>query len=175
MTAEQEGGAGKRRPAAEDIPDVILRVSEGLSLRKACEELGLHAPSTHTFIDDDPTFREQYARAREIRGEVFGEQVLTVAAAVVAKKIKPDAGRVAIDAYKWAAGRMAPKAWGDKQQHEHTGKGGGPIRHAVDLSTLSDEELEQLELIRGKLALAGGDPGGAGATQDRGEEEGAKG
>jgi hypothetical protein len=63
---------------------------------------------------------------------------------------------------KWAAGRMAPKVWGDKVSHEVTGKNGGPITHHHDLTKLSDEELAQLEALHSKIALAGGDPGGEG-------------
>jgi hypothetical protein len=53
-------------------------------------------------------------------------------------------------------------------QHEHAGKGGGPIRHQVDgvdfvdLSRLSDEELAQLEELVEKAAGSGGDQDGEG-------------
>lgn len=41
----------------------------------------------------------------------------------------------------------------DKQEHEHTGRDGGPIQH-VDLSKVSDADLDRLEAI-----LGGADPG----------------
>lgn len=47
---------------------------------------------------------------------------------------------------------------------QHTGAGGGPIQH-VDLTKLSDEQLEQLEGIFGPLAATSGDDEG-----DRGGE-----
>lgn len=99
----------KRRPSPDDIPAVVERVAEGLSLRSACAELGLHTPSTHTMIEDNAAFREQYAHAREIRAEGLQEDVLTYGKGAAAGKIKPDGARVAIDAIKWAAARMAPK------------------------------------------------------------------
>ena len=49
---------------------------------------------------------------------------------------------------------MAPDEWRERQQIEHTGKDGGPMQNqnvSVDLSKLTDEELEQLEKIQAKL------------------------
>ena len=44
--------------------------------------------------------------------------------------------------------------YSDKQEHEHTGKDGGPIKteHKPDLSKLSVEELKNLERIIGRAA-----------------------
>ena len=53
---------------------------------------------------------------------------------------------------KWAAGKLAPKRYGDKLQH--TGDGGGPIQVRPDLSKLTDEELDALERILGRAAHA---------------------
>lgn len=127
--------AGQRRPEPGDIPAVLEAVAEGLSLRKACEGLGLHTPSTHTFIDSDDGLREQYVRAKEQRAEHYQEEALTVtkAAAIGAtvngKKIDPTGVRAYLDAIKWATARMAPKT--------------SPVhRVAHSFETLSDEELD---------------------------------
>ncbi len=58
--------------------------------------------------------------------------------------------RLRVDTRKWAAGKLAPKRYGDKIQH--TGEGGGPIRVRPDLSKLTDEELNVLERILGRAA-----------------------
>lgn len=144
-------GAGKRRPKADDMPQVFARMLEGLSLRKVCDELGLDPPSTLHFIEADDRLRHQYALARAVRGDEYGVQVALIAAAVAAGKMKPEAGRVAMDGFKWTAARMAAKGWGDKVSHELSGPGGGPIQH--DLSKLTDQQLEKLEEL---LAIAGG-------------------
>lgn len=122
---------GKRRPEMGDIPALLLAISEGVSLRKACDEAGFDAPSAYKLIDDDADLRQQYARARAMGGDVYVDQIKAVTAGVVAKRIKPDVGRVASDNYKWIAGRMAPKAWGDKQTHEVGGPDGGAIQADV--------------------------------------------
>ena len=61
--------------------------------------------------------------------------------------------RLRVDTRKWAAGKMAPKRYGDKIQH--TGDGGGPIRVRPDLSKLTDEELDALERILGRATQSG--------------------
>ncbi len=60
--------------------------------------------------------------------------------------------RLRVDTRKWAAGKLAPKRYGDKLQH--TGEGGGPIRVRPDLSKLTDEELNVLERILGRATDA---------------------
>lgn len=45
----------------------------------------------------------------------------------------------------------------------HAGPTGGAIPIRFDLSNLTDEELEYLERIRTRIAIAGGNPGGADA------------
>lgn len=52
--------------------------------------------------------------------------------------------------------------WKETTVHEHGGKNGGPIEY-VDLSALSDDELDQLEKIRAKLTKPGSDQGREGA------------
>lgn len=44
---------------------------------------------------------------------------------------------------------------------QHTGPRGGPIQ-TVDLSKMSDEDLDRLEAILGPIAITGGDSGGEG-------------
>lgn len=57
----------------------------------------------------------------------------------------------------WLKNRQ-PEDWRDRQQHEHTGKNGGPIQ-TVDLSKATDEQLAALEAIFGTAAFTGSDDG----------------
>lgn len=77
----------------------------------------------------------------------------------VAKKGESDSARVA------AANALLDRGYGKpSQSHEHTGAGGGPIQ-TVDLTRLSEDELDRLEAILGPLAVDGGDPSGEGETE----------
>jgi hypothetical protein len=53
----------------------------------------------------------------------------------------------------------------DKQEHEHMGRGGGPIQ-TVDLSKVSDADLDRLEAILSGASDAGRDPSGEGEATD---------
>jgi predicted transcriptional regulator len=59
------------------------------------------------------------------------------------------------------------RGWRETNRTEHTGPNGGPIETLTyDLSKLTDEELDDLERIRSRITVAGGDPGGEGTAQD---------
>jgi hypothetical protein len=106
---------GRRRARPEDLPAIFaLMAEETRSLRAASREMGIDHPSVLALVRDNDDLRQQYAHAREVQGEDFADEITTVGRAVIAGKIPPDQGRVGIDAFKWAAGRMAPKAYGEK-------------------------------------------------------------
>lgn len=127
-------GAGQRRPQDEDLTPLLEMMWEGCSLSEACRGLGLHVPSTSTWLHSDEGRREQYAHAREGRAETLQEEVLalTKAAAVGAqvggKKVDAAGARAYLDAIKWATARMAPKT-APVERHHHT------------FGELTDEEL----------------------------------
>lgn len=143
-------------PYSQTIASRIFReIGGGRSLASVCAGKGMPSrTAVYKWIDDIPEFAEGYARAQRERGEYYGHRVAQIGNSVEAGKLRPDVGRVAIDAYKWTAARMASKNWGDKTAHEHSGPGGTPIAiNGLDLSKLSAEDLAALEAL---LSKAGG-------------------
>ena len=60
--------------------------------------------------------------------------------------------RLRIDSRKWMLSKMLPKVYGDKLHTEHTGQDGGPIQlAAVDLKSLSDEEIDSMSKMMKKI------------------------
>lgn len=105
---------------------ITARLSGGLSLRRLCRQNDMPAFQTVLrWVGERADFREQYVRALEARGCNYAEQVVDVGQRVLAGEIPSDAGRVAIDALKWAASRMAPRVYGDRIAL--TGADGGDI------------------------------------------------
>lgn len=86
-----------------------------------------------------PEFSEQYAQARSANGHAHGDRVADLAVDVLQGTYDPQAAKVAIDALKWSAERMAPKQYGTKVTNEHTGKDGGAIE--VEEKPVSDRDL----------------------------------
>ncbi|MCF6371068.1 terminase small subunit [Rhizobium halophilum] len=111
------------------------------------------------------------ARVEEIKGRVAEKAEWTAADRLQALKTIFDShaekdARVAISAIAEAnkmQGSYPP------QKREHTGPNGGPIQ-TVDLTNMSEEQLNALEAIFGPLATASGDD--AGDTAREGEAGG---
>lgn len=119
--------ARNRTPTLDECPAIIERVVAGLSLRRACLELGFHPGDALRVIKESPDCAAQYVRACEVRGEFYADQGGGIVQRLIAGTLKPDAARVALDYYKWTAARMAPKTYGDLSKHEHSGPDGAPL------------------------------------------------
>ncbi len=147
---------------------ICARLAEGETLRSICRDVAM--PSKTTLLrwladERNVDFRDQYAHAREMQADALFDEALEIADDAsgdwaVDKDGKKtldhehvQRSRLRVDTRKWAAGKLAPKRYGDKLQH--TGDGGGPIRVRPDLSKLTDKELNVLERILGRAADAG--------------------
>ena len=150
----------------EDVADAICeRLADGESLRSICRDDDMPAKSTvFKWLGLIPAFADQYARARETQADSLADDIVDIADD---KKLEPNDKRVRIDARKWLAGKLRPKAYGDKVAVVGGDKTDAPIRHShsFDLSAASDEELDVIERFIRRSANAGGDQGGEGASE----------
>lgn len=137
----------QRDPQDSDLRPVLTLIWEGKSLSAACRDLGLHIPSTSTWLHADEDREAQYVRAREGRAEYLQEDALTVNRAgalsiqVNGKKVDPSGAKGYLEAVKFAIGRMAPKTMPVQR-----------VAHTHDFGELSDEEIDRR--IAAKLAGA---------------------
>lgn len=132
----------------EEVADRILHgIAEGnslVSILKEDEELPSYT-TVMKWLRLYPEFAANYARAREDQADHDADKIGDIAERVVQGLVDPQAARVAIDAYKWAAGKRKPKVYGEK-----LAVGGSadmePIRTTsqLDVSNLSLEQLEAL-------------------------------
>lgn len=139
-------------PFDENAAEQILEaIAEGVGLVTFLKQRP-DMPSYSTvmrWVRDNPEFAEMYTRAREDMADHDADKIADVAEDVAKGLIDPQAARVAIDAYKWSAGKRRPKRYGDKLEIENTGS--VAVTHTLDVSNLSLEELDVLE-----KALGGG-------------------
>ncbi len=162
-TKKPRGRPSKYTP--ELAATICERIADGEPLRSVCRDATM--PDKSTVLrwlgnDENAEFRDQYAHAREMQADGLFEEALEIADDVSSdwteykdgKKVfdheRVQRSRLRVDTRKWAAGKLAPKVYGDKLQH--TGDGGGPIRVRPDLSKLTDEELNAIERILGRTA-----------------------
>lgn len=108
-------------------PELEAHIVEGLeshSLRKLCE-LNPDLPSRDSITDhmrDNSDFATRCAGARASHGEMMDDRIQDVAEDVLAGKVDPQAGKVAISAFQWRASKLDPKKYGDKLDVTATGE-----------------------------------------------------
>lgn len=112
-------------------PELANKILEELphadgGLEAICKQDGFPSDRTVYRWLADPAneeFRQAYAQAREVCAHVQAERALRDAL------IAEDAakGRLAFDARKWMASKLAPKKYGEKVTTELTGADGGPV------------------------------------------------
>jgi transposase len=134
---------------------VIALGKQGKSKVVMAAELGVTKPTLENWARQHPEFLSALGLAMthaQVWWENAGQKGLT------AEKF---------NASIWSRSMAArfPEDWRENSRHEHTGPNGGPIQHEIDLTGLSDEELEQLERIRSKLAQPGSDQGREGSEE----------
>jgi hypothetical protein len=103
---------GRPSSYSDEIADLICaRLTEGDSLRTICKAEDMpYIRTVFVWLQKSGYFQQQYARAREIQGQVAAE--MAVEAATTARD--PQLGRLAYDARKWQASKLTPKVYGDK-------------------------------------------------------------
>lgn len=134
----------------QETADYICeQLADGRSLREIIrEDDGMPVLSTvFKWLNDHPSFSDQYTRAREIQAETLVDQIIEISddgANDYMEKRAADGGldgwrengeaiarsRLRVDARKWVAAKMAPKKYSDKVVQELVGKDGGPIEVA---------------------------------------------
>lgn len=99
-------------------PELEAKVLASLSVRsmvKTCELEGM--PSRETIYQWMATiegFSDRYARATQERADLQAERIEEIGQQVLDGDVEPNAGKVAIDALKWAASKLKPKKYGDR-------------------------------------------------------------
>jgi hypothetical protein len=116
------------RPSSYTMATAITicdRLSQGETLTAICADKAMPSSSmVYRWLEAHQEFREAYARARELQAHAIADAAVTEALEAEDAAL----GRLAFDARKWFASKVAPKVYGDKITQEHTGPGGGPVQ-----------------------------------------------
>ena len=114
--------------------NICANIGMGNSLTKVCTMEGMPSVQTvYTWFKRYPEFLEDYTRAKLDSGDADADKIEEIAEKVITGEVGPQEARVAIDAYKWTAGKKRPKKYGDRQQIDVTDKTDKP----------DEEELNQ--------------------------------
>jgi terminase small subunit-like protein len=130
---------------AERICDALLEFDDEdkpRGLRAILLEDGMPGMSTlFRWLDEHDSFREQYARARELQAHLYAEVRMEIASENPKIEIPTKFGsytatdaagvarnRLRYDAASKHAGQLNPKKYGERIQQEHSGPDGGPVQ-----------------------------------------------
>lgn len=105
------------------LADVFTRMAEGESLTAICLDNDMPARSTVNLWLIEESKSDEYTRAKECRADGIFEEILSIADDTTKS---PDDRRIAIDARKWAAGKLHGK-YSEKMKHVGGDDGDAPI------------------------------------------------
>lgn len=125
--------------------ELCAQIAEGLSLRSICRKDEMPGLRTvMTWLREKEAFRQQYAAARDAQADALFEEAFDIADDASNDWMKREGkdgqlswvengetiqrSRLRVDLRKWAAGKLAPKKYGDRVTNEHVGKDDGPIQ-----------------------------------------------
>lgn len=162
---EHLAAKGKRtgRPSSftQDIAEVICtRIAEGESLREICRDDDMPTRMTiYRWLQADPIFCDQYARAREDQADTLADEIIAIAdeqpevIAVINKQGELIEHKLdnaflqwqknRMDARKWTAMKLKPKKYGDRLVH--AGDAEAPLEvqnNALDILAAAVKNLE---------------------------------
>lgn len=146
------GRQAQDEPFDDKQAKFLQLIIDGGTWNSARRDLRIGNSTITRWLREDEEFREQYARAIDIRADTIFEEILEIADdgsndwmqrhfgddvrwVENGEAIRRSALR--IDARKWMLGKMKPKVYGDKQHLEHSGSVG--IRHEDALAQLASE------------------------------------
>jgi hypothetical protein len=142
--------AGRPSAFTQETADAIcLLLAEGLSLREVCRMDDMPSKSmVMRWLNQNESFRDQYARAKAAGIEVLAEDLLDIADDGQndwMERLGPDGqpagwvfngeaarrSQIRIDARKWLLSKLVPKKYGDRVSQEISGPEGGPVRNSL--------------------------------------------
>ena len=163
----------KLTPELQD--EIIKVIRSGNYIETACAYVGINKSTFYDWLKRGAREKDRIAknpRAKVRKSEKpFVDFSNAIEKALAHAEIRDVAiiGKAAEENWQAAAWRLErkfPDRWGrkDKYSLEHSGKDGGPIETShteeLDLSNLTDKELEQLEKIIAKSTVTGRDKEG---------------
>src|SRR6185437_5889228 len=129
------GKTGRHSSVTQEVGAAICSdIASGKSLRECCRERSIALSSFFDALHARADLAEQYDRAREARGELLADEIITVADTADAENAY--AVKVRVDARKWCAARMCRRVYGDSSEVKLS----GGVAVTMDMA----ERLEQL-------------------------------
>lgn len=143
--SKNEGEGTPAKLTRRLIDDICKTVETGVYIETAAAYAGVHRSTFYDWLKFGRKHIETGKRS------VYRELVQAVDVAVAKFEVGAmarlqEAGGKVWQADAWRLERRLPDRY-QRRRIEHTGPEGGPIQMRIDISKLSDEELDQLEQL----------------------------
>lgn len=126
------GKIGRPSSFKQETADLICeQVAAGVTMRELTSKPGMPSWATvWRWLQNNESFRAQYARAREDGADYHAERALSAAMGVEGAETATEvaAARLMWDALRWHAGKCAPKRYGDKLAVDANHSGGVELK-----------------------------------------------
>ena len=146
----------------EAIADLCRQIAQGENLSQFVLRNGLAYNTVRDWIDADEVRSAKYARAREDRADFLADEICAIAdEAEVRSVIGPDGdvtlhrdatavarNRLRVDARKWAAAKLKPKAYGDRTTL--AGDAEAPVQHRIEGSVTLTPSEAYMAILKGR-------------------------
>lgn len=131
---------GRPSKFTEEIADYICeQMVEGRDLCDICTDDGMpNRMTVYRWMDANPAFAAQYARAREALADFELNHLKTLAAECTEDNV--NSTRVKLNHYQWRLMKIAPRTYGDRVKTEITGADGGAVK--VESAVVDSRELD---------------------------------
>lgn len=128
-------GSGRPSEFSQEKADIVcLTLKEGGTLRAAAKAADVAASTVLAWVDQFPSFSEQYATARALGYQLLADEIIEISDDSAGDVIVDDEGntrtdaervarsRLRVDTRKWMLSKMLPKIYGDKIETTHKGE-----------------------------------------------------
>lgn len=118
--------------STENADLICQMTASGWSVNQIAKELGCTEGAIRIWRAEDPIFRDKFNLAKQAQMDMFADELLEIAddgsndwmerdgfTVVNAEHIARS--RLRVDTRKWLMAKMAPKRFGDRVEHDHTG------------------------------------------------------
>ena len=122
---KQKREAGRPKIYTEELAlKLCSYLSQGMSLKKTCEQEGMPSPSTvFSWMGKEEGFLELYDKAKQEAADAMAEEILDIADDVKTKDNNEiQKAKLRIDTRKFIMAKMKPKRYGDKLDLTSDGK-----------------------------------------------------
>jgi hypothetical protein len=133
---------------------ICEQIADGKSLRSICSQEGMPVKYTVLrWLQADPEFAERYAQARVQAADALAEELQDLADQAIREPEKANAIRVAIDAKKWIASKLRPKAYGDRIEQHVVNETQSPVEVEAKIKLLEAELLDLMRSGQGEASV----------------------